>query len=86
MDYSISTRFKNAWNAFRNKDPSSFNNGMGFSVRPDRARLTRGNEKSITTSIYNRIALDVSSTNIQHVRLDKKDVYKRQYNNIVAYT
>lgn len=76
MDYSISTRFKNAWNAFRNKDPSSFNNGMGFSVRPDRARLTRGNEKSITTSIYNRIALDVSSINIQHVRLDKNGRFK----------
>ncbi len=76
MDYSISTRFKNAWNAFRNKDPSSFNNGMGFSVRPDRARLTRGNEKSITTSIYNRIALDVSSTNIQHVRLDKNGRFR----------
>lgn len=76
MDYSISTRFKNAWNAFRNKDPSSFNNGMGFSVRPDRARLTRGNEKSITTSIYNRIALDVSSINIQHVRLDKNGRFR----------
>lgn len=76
MDYSISTRFKNAWNAFRNKDPSSFNNGMGFSVRPDRARLTRGNEKSITTSIYNRIALDVSSINIQHVRLDDNGRYR----------
>ena len=76
MDYSISTRFKNAWNAFRNKDPSSFNNGMGFSVRPDRARLTRGNEKSITTSIDNRIALDVSSINIQHVRLDDNGRYR----------
>ena len=76
MDYSISTRFKNAWNAFRNKDPSSFNNGMGFSVRPDRARLTRGNERSITTSIYNRIALDVSSINIQHVRLDDNGRFK----------
>lgn len=76
MDYSISTRFKNAWNAFRNKNPSSFNNGMGFSVRPDRARLTRGNEKSITTSIYNRIALDVSSINIQHVRLDDNGRYR----------
>ena len=76
MDYSISTRFKNAWNAFRNKDPSSFNNGMGFSVRPDRARLTRGNEKSITTPIYNRIALDVSSINIQHVRLDDNGRYR----------
>ena len=76
MDYSISTRFKNAWNAFRNKDPSTFNNGRGFSVRPDRARLTRGNEKSITTSIYNRIALDVSSINIQHVRLDDNGRYR----------
>lgn len=67
----MGSRLKSAWNAFRNKDPSSFYNGMGFSIRPDRARFTRGNEKSITTSIYNRIALDVSAINIQHVRVDK---------------
>lgn len=72
MDLSLSSRFKNAWNAFRNRAPTmmSQNIGSGYSYRPDRFRLTRGNEKSIVTSVYNRIALDVAAINIQHVQLD----------------
>jgi len=60
-----------AWNAFVNKDPTYYMDyGMGYSYRPDRPRLTRGNERSIITSIYNRIALDVAAISINHVRLD----------------
>ena len=72
MDLSLSFRFKNAWNAFRNRAPTmmSQNIGSGYSYRPDRFRLTRGNERSIVTSVYNRIALDVAAINIQHVQLD----------------
>lgn len=72
MDLSLSSRFKNAWNAFRNRAPTmmSQNIGSGYSYRPDRFRLTRGNERSIVTSVYNRIALDVAAINIQHVQLD----------------
>lgn len=65
MDLSLSSRFKNAWNAFRNRAPTmmSQNIGSGYSYRPDRFRLTRGNERSIVTSVYNRIALDVILSN-----------------------
>lgn len=73
MENSFGSRLKHAWNVLvNNRDPT--NNykdiGSGFYYRPDRPRLTRGNERSIVTSVYNRIALDVSSVNIQHVRLD----------------
>lgn len=73
MGITIGNRLKHAWNAFLNRDPTEFKWSEGFSsyYRPDRFRFTRGNERSIVTSIYNRIALDVSSCTIQHVRLDE---------------
>ena len=60
-----------------NKDPSRYyqDSGMSYSYRPDRPRLTRGNERSIVTSVYNRIALDTSAISIRHVRLDENDRY-----------
>lgn len=71
MEMSFKDRLQHAWNAFTNKDPTFYKDrGMGYSYRPDRPRLTRGNERSIITSIYNRIAMDVSSVVINHVRLD----------------
>lgn len=74
MDLTISSRFKHAWNAFLNRDPTKGyqNIGIGYSYRPDRFRFTRGNERSIVTSVYNRIALDAAAINIQHVQLDKE--------------
>lgn len=77
MENSFRSRFKNAWNVFMNKDPSREFRGSGisYSYRPDRPRFTRGNEQSIVTSVYNRIALDVSSVAIRHVRLDESDRY-----------
>lgn len=74
MELSLGVRLKHAWNAFLNKDPtvSGFNMGPSYSYRPDRLRLSRGNERSIITSIYNRIALDTAAINIQHVQLDKE--------------
>lgn len=68
----FSDRLYHAWNAFLNKDPTSYyrNVGAGYSYRPDRPRLSQGNERSIVTSIFNRIALDVASLTFQHVRLD----------------
>ena len=76
----ISDRLQHAWNAFMNRDPTFAypNIGTSYSVRPDRPRFTRGNEKSIVTSVYNRIALDVSAINIQHVRLDDNGRFKEQ--------
>jgi len=75
MEISFTTRLKHAWNAFFNKDPTDYykNVGISYTYRPDRPRLTRGNERSIVTSVYNRIALDASSITIQHVRLDKNN-------------
>lgn len=65
-------RFQHGWNAFVNaRDPTlEYSTGPGYYYRPDRPRFTRGNERSIVTSVYNRIALDVSAISIQHVRLD----------------
>ena len=74
----IIDRFKNAFNAFvNNRDPTSYyiENGNGYYQRPDRFRFTRGNERTIVTSIVNRIALDASSVDIRHVRLDDNNRY-----------
>lgn len=72
MPETIGTRLKRTWNAFFNRDPTSnFQDvGISYSYRPDRPRFTRGNERTIITSVFNRIALDVSAISIQHVRLD----------------
>lgn len=73
MPETISSRFRSAWNAFFSRDPTrNFEPGtMSYTYRPDRIRFSRGNERSIVTSVYNRIALDVSAITIQHVRLDE---------------
>lgn len=75
MKVTFGSRLKHAWNAFLNKDPTSFYRdiGVGHSYRPDRPRLTRGNERSIVTSVYNRISLDAAAINVQHVRLDENN-------------
>ena len=67
------TRIQRGWNAFRNRDPTTDyrDYGESYYYRPDRPMFTRGNERSIATSVYNRIALDASSIVIQHVRLDE---------------
>lgn len=72
MEMSFGSRLKHAWNAFSSNAQMNYRDlGMSYSYRADRPRLTRGNERSIVTSVYNRIALDVAALNIQHVRLDK---------------
>lgn len=77
MELNIGARLKHAWNAFTNRDPTYYQRslGAGYSVRPDRPRLSRGNEKSIVTSIFNRIALDVSAVTIKHCRIDSNGRY-----------
>ena len=72
MAYTLGSRLKHAWNAFIDKDRTVYSGdvGTGYSYRPDRPRMTRGNERSIITSVFNRIALDVAAIKIQHVRLD----------------
>ena len=79
MSNTMGSRLKNAWNAFFNRDPPEeyryVDFGTSYTYRPDRPRFTRGNERSIVTSVYNRIALDVAAIQIRHVQLDKNDRY-----------
>lgn len=72
---SFGARIKRAWNAFANRDPTAYypNYGSSYFYRPDRVRFSRGNERSIVTSVYNRIAIDVATIDIQHCKLDDND-------------
>ena len=85
-------KVKKGWNAFMNKDPTANDYsmvgtelGMASYFRPDRSRFTRGNEKTIITSIYNRIALDVVQNRIYHVRLDQNGRYLATINSSLNY-
>lgn len=75
MEINIGSRLKHAYNAFMNRDPTYTPIGSSYSIRPDRPRLSRGNERSIVTSVFNRIALDVASIDIKHCRLDENGRY-----------
>ena len=81
MELTLTSRIKRAWNAFtNNRDPTAINVqyqnvGIGNVYRPDRVRFTRGNERSMVTSVYNRIAMDVAAIGIKHCRIDKNGRY-----------
>lgn len=81
---SFGERLKNSWNAFLGRDPTQYYKyedlGIGSGYRPDRLRLTRGNERSIITAVYNRIALDVAAVDIEHVRKDELGNFKEPIN------
>ena len=68
-------RLQRSYNAFMNKDPTPNYRefGSSYSYRPDRPRLSRGNEKTIVTAVYNRIAIDIASIGIRHCKLDKNE-------------
>ncbi len=84
MPESFGSRLKHAWNAFTNKDPTETYRDIGvansYYYRPDRVRFSSGNERSIVTSVYNRIALDVASVDIMHVRLDENKRFLSEIN------
>lgn len=82
MEQSFGSRLRHAWNVFRSRDPTSEfgDTGASYYNRPDRPRFTRGNERSITTSVLNRIALDASAIDILHVRLDKNGRFLEEIN------
>ena len=81
MEYSFGSRLKHAWNAFMNRDPTVGQpSGSSYFHRPDRPRLSRGNERSIVTSVYNRIALDVAAINIRHCKLDEQGRFSETIN------
>lgn len=71
-------RFKSAWNAFSNREPTiSYREvGPGYSYRPDRTRYSRGHEKTLISAIINRVAMDAAAINIYHIRLDKNERFK----------
>ncbi len=75
---SFGNRLQHAWNAFMGRDPTPirYDIGYGSYYRPDRMRFSRGNERSIITSVYNRIATDVSEIDIRHVLVDENERYK----------
>lgn len=77
MEQSLGSRLRHAWNAFRNRDPTVNyeDGGASYYRRPDRIHLTRGNERSLVTSVYNRIALDVAAIGIKHCKVDENGRY-----------
>ena len=77
MEQSLGSRLRHAWNAFRNRDPTANyeDGGASYYRRPDRIHLTRGNERSLVTSVYNRIALDVAAIGIKHCKIDENGRY-----------
>lgn len=78
MEYSIGSRIKRAWNVFFSREPPNRSveyYGTGYSYRPDRRRLSRNNDQTILGAIYNRIALDASTVDIRHVKLDSENQY-----------
>lgn len=78
MAQNLITRWKRAWNAFQNRDPTyeyRMSVGSSYAMQPYRHVLNPGTERSIISAIYNRIAVDVSEVTIQHVRLDENGRY-----------
>ena len=82
MEQSFGSRLKHAWDVFRSREPTRYysDTGPSYYYRPDRVRFTKGNERSIVTSVYNRIALDVSSISIKHCKLDENGRYMSDIN------
>lgn len=80
---SLWDRLQHSWDAFTNKDPTRsyrYDLGPSYSRRPDRMRFTGGNERTIMSSIYTRLAIDATSIKIQHCRVDKNDNFMEAIN------
>ena len=83
MESTFISRLKHGWNAFMNRDPTGYYKndiGPGYSYRIDRPRFSGGNERSIVTSVYNRIALDCAAISIKHCEMDKNDRFVKTIN------
>ena len=83
---TMTQRIRSGWNAFIGRDPTTTSiplseemSGFGYSSRPDRVRYTKGNQRSIVASIYNRISVDVASIKIEHAKRDKDGRYKERF-------
>lgn len=75
---NLGSRLKHAWNAFNGRDPTVVGTPgqMVYTQNPSRHRFTYGNQRSIVSSIYNQIAMDISAIDIEHVRLDENGNFK----------
>ena len=80
MANKIGTWLQHTWNTFLNRDPTVYykNTGASYSYRPERSRLSMGNERSIVNSVYNRLAIDSAAIDIKHVKLDKNERYQEE--------
>lgn len=87
MELNFGSWLKHKWNAFLDRNPYSYRAdvGPGYTYRPDRPRMSRGNERSIITSVFNRVALDVAAINIKHVRLDENGRYTETIESSLNY-
>lgn len=77
---AFSERIKHAWNAFTGTEHDtqqlvSYSSAMSYGGRPDRVRFTISNERSIISSIFTRLSIDVAAIDIRHVRLDEHGRY-----------
>jgi len=84
-DRSLIGRLRHAWNAFTDRHSEFQYYGPSYSQRPDRLRLTIGNERSIISAIYTRIAIDVAAIKIQHIRIDENDRYLEEIDSGLNY-
>lgn len=75
----IIDRLVKGWNAFMGREPPRYDYGYSTSYRPDKTILSRGVDRTIVTAIYNRIALDVASVELQHVKVDQNENFKEKY-------
>ena len=75
------TRIQHGWDAFLGRDPTPARMGyypVSYAHRPDRVTFSRGNERSIVTAVYNRIAMDAAAINVKHVVTDKQGNFKEE--------
>lgn len=78
-NYSFGSRLKHAWNAFLSRDPPVYRGGeVSYGYRPDRVRFTRGNERTIVTSVINRIGIDCAAIKMVHARMDEDDRFLKE--------
>lgn len=78
-NYSFRSRLKHAWNAFLIRDRPVYRGGeVSYGYRPDRVRFTRGNERTIVTSVINRIGIDCAAIKMVHARMDEDDRFLKE--------
>lgn len=77
----VRDKLAHAWNAFLDGAPNdqyrAYDYGVGYGGgRPDRTRMSFSNERSIVSSIYTRLGVDVAQMEMRHVRLDDEGRFK----------